>query len=174
MAGEKVDFDVVKRLEPDAVGVPGSRRFRLIVQNEDNTAFLWLEKEQLQALGLAVDQLLTPIKAVWSSAPPSDTAVTEQSSVPDGEAEVEVRVGRMGLGYDESSQLFVIVAHDADAEADDPPTFKCRCPRSLLSGLSEAIASVTSAGRARCPLCGSPLDSGVHFCPGSNGHSHHE
>ena len=44
MPGETHDFDVVKRLEPDAVGVPGARRFRLIVQNNDDTAFLWLEK----------------------------------------------------------------------------------------------------------------------------------
>jgi hypothetical protein len=31
---------------------------------------------------------------------------------------------------------------------------------------------VTASGRPRCPLCGSPLDGSLHFCPGSNGHSH--
>jgi uncharacterized repeat protein (TIGR03847 family) len=174
MPGETHDFDVVKRLEPDAVGVPGARRFRLIVQNNDDTAFLWLEKEQLQALGLAVDQLLTPIKAVWTSGEREEIAAAPTRARFEGAAEVEVRVGRMGLGYDEESQLFVIVAHDAESDADEPPAFKCRCSRTLLSGLSNAITEVTSAGRARCPLCGTPLDSPVHFCPGSNGHSSHE
>src|SRR5262249_14246881 len=105
MPGETHDFDVVKRLEPDAVRVPGARRFRSNVQNNDETAFLWLEKEQLRALGLAVDQLLTPIKAVWTSEERGETTAAPTRARFEGAAEVEVRVGRMGLGYDEESQL---------------------------------------------------------------------
>jgi uncharacterized repeat protein (TIGR03847 family) len=173
MASEQHDFDVVRRLDPDAVGVPGRRRFRLVVENDDETAFLWIEKEQLQALGLAVDQMLTPIKEVWSAnqkdpepAPPKVEA---------GHASVEFQVGRLGLGYDENTKQFVIVAHDVDSDADAPPNFTCRVPRALLSHLSESIAAITAAGRARCPLCGTPVTEGeAHFCPGSNGHARHE
>lgn len=170
MAGQRHDFDAVRRLEPDAVGVPGRRRFRLVVQNNEQTAFLWLEKEQLQALGLAVDQMLTPIKAVWSRTGAEEAASAERPF--DGPASVELQVARLGLGYDEDSKLFILVAHDAESGADDPPSFRCRCSRSQLARLSRSIAVLTSAGRPRCPICGSPLDGTPHFCPGSNGHTH--
>ena len=81
MAGQVYDFDRVHRLDPDAVGVPGQRHFRIVVQNEQNTAFLWLEKEQLQALGLAVDQLLTPVKAIWTREGEATSAATNRSFV---------------------------------------------------------------------------------------------
>jgi uncharacterized repeat protein (TIGR03847 family) len=170
MARQRHDFDVVRRIESDAVGQPGSRRFRLIVENDSETAFLWLEKEQLQALGLAVDQLLTPVKPLWSreEAP----AGRRRSSEGTGRASVEVQVARLGLGFDEATKLFILIAHDPETNAEDPPTFQCRCTRAQLSQLSESIAGVTSAGRPRCPVCGSPLDGSPHFCPGSNGHSH--
>ena len=170
MAGQRHEFDPVRRLDSDAVGSPGKRRFRVVVQGEAQTAFLWLEKEQLQALGLAVDQLLTPVKAVWTRS--GDGSSTQTSHPFDGGATIELQVGRLGLGFDEESKTFILVAHDAGSDPDDPPTFRCRCTRAQLSHLSESIASVTSGGRPRCPLCGNPLDGSPHFCPGSNGHSH--
>ena len=170
MAGERHDFDLVQRLEPDAVGVPGQRRFRIVVQNGRDTAFLWLEKEQLQALGLAVDQLIAPVKAIWSRE--GEGSAANRARTFDGRASVELKVGRLGLGYDESTQDYILVAHDVESDADDPPNFQCRCARSVISRLSESIASLTSAGRPRCPICGSPLDGSPHFCPGSNGHAH--
>jgi uncharacterized repeat protein (TIGR03847 family) len=170
MARQRHDFEAVRRLESDAVGTPGNRRFRLVVQSETETAFLWLEKEQLQALGLAVDQLLTPMKVVWSREA-SEAAPAGRHPF-DGPASVEVRVGRLGLGYDEESKHFILIAHDVESDADDPPTFRCRCSRSQLSGLSDSINAVTAAGRPRCPICGNPMDGPTHFCPGSNGHSH--
>src|SRR5712692_8048301 len=145
MARQRHDFDAVRRLDSDAVGVPGNRKFRLVAEADAGTAFLWLEKEQLQALGLAVEQLLTPMKALWTreggKAPPA------ASRTFDGPATVEVRVGRLGLGYDEESKNFILIAHDVESEPDDPPTFRCRCSRGQLSDLSESIAAVTSAGR---------------------------
>jgi uncharacterized repeat protein (TIGR03847 family) len=170
MAGQRHDFDAVRRLESDAVGVPGQRRFRIVVQDDDHTGFLWLEKEQLQALGLAVDQMLTPVKAVWSRTADTPLAVPGQSF--DGNASFELQVGRLGLGFDEETKVFILVAHDVGSDPDDPPSFRCRCTRGQLSRLSETIAAVTASGRPRCPLCGSPLDGSAHFCPGSNGHSH--
>jgi len=169
---QQYDFDLVRRLQPDAVGSPGRRRFRLVAENERDTAFLWLEKDQLQALGLAVDQLLTPIKALWTrdEAPTPEREATSYG----GRASVEIQVGRLGLGYDESAKLFILIAHDVESESEDQPTFRCMVSRGQLSHLSESIAALSAAGRARCPLCGSPIDSGPHVCPGSNGHSHHD
>lgn len=170
MAVGHFDFDVVTRLETDAVGAPGQRRFRLVVANEQGTAVLWLEKEQLQALSLAVDQVLTQLKPLWSrTAKPA--AATESSGF-DGQATVEFRVGRLGLGYDEERERYVLVAHDIEAEHDDVPNLRCLATRTQLNHLSDSIGALASAGRPRCPLCGTPLGDGPHFCPGSNGHSH--
>lgn len=171
MSPERYDFDVVTRLDTDAVGRPGSRRFRLIVQNENQTAFLWLEKEQLQALGLAVDQLLMKVRVLWSSSDPQPPPTEAHGSF-DGGATVEIHVGRLGLGFDETSKLFVLLAHDVESDPDDSPSFRCLCSRSQLSRLSESINIVLAAGRPRCPICGSPLEGSSHFCPGSNGHIH--
>lgn len=165
------DLDVVRRLESDAIGVPGQRRFRVIAQNERETAFLWLEKEQLQALGLAVDQLLTPIKPVWSA---SAQAAAPPARPFEGRPTIEMRVGRLGLGYDESAKLFILIAHEIESESDDQPNFRCMCSRGQLSHLSESIGALTSGGRPRCPLCGQPLSEEPHLCPSSNGHGHHE
>lgn len=171
MSSERHDFDVVARIDTDAVGRPGNRRFRLIVQNDTQTAFLWLEKEQLQALGLAVDQLLMKVRVLWSASDPkSPTTGTSESFT--GSASLEMRVGRLGLGFDEASKLFVLVAHDVESDPDDPPSFRCLCSRGQLSKLSESITDVLASGRPRCPVCGSPLEGGSHFCPGSNGHVH--
>ena len=170
MAGQRHDFEIVHRLDSDAVGVPGQRRFRIVVQNDRETAFLWLEKEQLQALGLAVDQMLNPVKALWTR---EGEATPDSPPRPfDGRASVEVRVGRLGLGFDESTKEYLVVAHDVESESDEPPTFQCRCSRSVILRLGETIAAITSAGRPRCPVCGNPLDGTPHFCPGSNGHPH--
>ena len=43
----------------EAVGIPGQRRFRLKAMAEDGrSAMLWLEKEQLIALGDAIETVL--------------------------------------------------------------------------------------------------------------------
>jgi len=167
------DFELVRRLVPDAVGAPGRRKFRLIAENDRETAFLWLEKEQLQALGLAVDQLLTPIKPLWSRS--EEPSVEPPPPAPKGgPAAVEIQVGRLGLGYDEGAKLFILIAHDVEAESEDQPTFRCQVSRGQLAHLSESIQALSASGRPRCPLCGNPIESEPHFCPGSNGHSHHE
>ena len=52
------EFGPVIRLEADALGEPGQRTFCLLAAGKEGSAALWLEKEELQALGVAIDQLL--------------------------------------------------------------------------------------------------------------------
>src|SRR4051794_40948754 len=55
----RYDFATVNRLEAEAIGRPGQRTFRIILGNErGETAVLWIEKEQIQALGDAIERLL--------------------------------------------------------------------------------------------------------------------
>jgi len=170
MSRERYEFKLVTRLEPDAVGVPGKRRFRLLVQGEPGSACLWLEKEQLQALGLAIDQLLAPLAVLWSRNPPSRSAPANVEEFPTPPT-VEFQVGRLALGYDEESQQFILLVHDAETDQEGPATLSCRATRAQLRALSQAISALAAAGRPRCPLCGQPVEDGGHVCPGTNGHT---
>lgn len=170
VSGERHEFKLVSVLRPDAVGVPGKRRFRLLVEGEPGSACLWLEKEQLQALGLAIDQMLAPLATLWSLSPTQPTPTVPPADFPPHPT-VEFQVGRLALAFDEASQQFILLAHDVEADQDGPATLTCRATRSQMRALSQSISVLAAAGRPRCPLCGQPIEDGSHVCPGSNGHT---
>src|SRR4051794_41914826 len=58
MATESVDLGPVLRLDALALGAPGRRTFRLVAANRARMVWLWLEREELQVLGMTVEQLL--------------------------------------------------------------------------------------------------------------------
>ena len=51
------DFGRADSIEPEAIGEPGDRRFRIRVMARLESASLWLEKEQVASLALAVTRL---------------------------------------------------------------------------------------------------------------------
>ena len=64
-------FGPATRLQAEAIGEPGHRTFRLLVESDDGrAAALWVEKEQLQALGLAVEQLLAEFQGTPATGRP--------------------------------------------------------------------------------------------------------
>lgn len=176
MANGINDFGSVDRLEADSVGQPGNRTFRLLAWSESRTASLWLEKEELMALGEAIEQLLVQL-----GFQPDERKfpIELEEEVPSGSVRdaplrpaVEFKVGRLGIGYDESAERFLLVAHDPESDLEGPPTFACRATQQQVKYLARRIAAVAAAGRPRCPLCGAPLGrpGEPHACPLSNGH----
>jgi uncharacterized repeat protein (TIGR03847 family) len=171
-------FGPVTRLQAQALGRPGERTFRLLVEADDGrTAILWLEKEQLQALGLAVEQLLAEVQGRLASA--AESAATD-ATFPEPPT-LELRVSRLALGQDETQPengaRYVVLVYDRDAgeepvRTDKPATFACRATREQLRLLSRNVADVVSAGRPRCPLCGEALmdPTQPHGCVRANGH----
>jgi uncharacterized repeat protein (TIGR03847 family) len=166
------DFGLAEHIKADAVGEPGQRTFRVRVGTEQGTACFWMEKEQLQALGMALDQLLAQLRSnkVGQAAAPS--AASESGDFPNAYTH-EFRVGRLGLGYDDDRDQLVLLVHDQEADLEGPPTIQVRVSRGQASTLSAEITTTVAAGRPRCPLCGAPLGGGPHSCPGSNGKSPH-
>jgi uncharacterized repeat protein (TIGR03847 family) len=172
-------FGPATRLQAQAFGEPGHRTFRLMVESDDGrAAALWVEKEQLQALGLAVEQLLAEFKGKLSARPPRQPPVETFPPNPT----IDFKVGRLALGQDESElesgPRYVLLVYDLEGTASDeeepsqPATFACRATREQLRALSKNIADVVAAGRPRCPLCGAPMDSPgkPHGCVRANGH----
>ncbi len=172
MAQSPLDVGLVEHIKADSIGEPGKRTFRIRIAGTSGAALLWMEKEQLQALSMAIDQLLAQLRTNGVGKHQSPTAASESGDFPTTFS-MEMRVSRLGLGYDEENDRLALVVHDVDSEPDGPPAMTCHVSRGRMGTLSGEIATVVASGRPRCPLCGAPLMSGPHACPGSNGKSPH-
>ncbi len=169
MKDSPYNFGPTLRLEADAVGPPGQRTFRLLAANQEGAACLWLEKEELQALGVAIDQLLARLsnRSEWKlyGAPPNPFCPSEGfPAIP----LVEFKVGQLSLGYESDSRTFVLLVHDSDADPEGPPTFTCATSVIQMRQLGQQIPAVIAAGRPRCPLCGDALEPEGHSCVRAN------
>ena len=161
-----------QQLRVEAIGEPGQRRFRMLAMLGGETYIVWMEKQQLQALGLALEQMLEQLP---DSGPELGSAGLP--GVFDLQTRRQFRAGRMELGYDETADKLVIVAHDLNDEAEatgpeleTPATFACRLSREQAREVSADAAAVVAAGRPRCTMCGAPMGPGPHVCPQQNGH----
>ena len=168
--GERSLVDA-QRVRVEAIGEPGQRRFRLMVIADGDTAIMWMEKQQMQALGLALNQMLEQFS--------TDTLDFGRGDVPidfDADTRRQFRVGRIELGFDEANGRVVVIAHDInsgdadeDGEAAAKP-FACRLSQSQAESLSGSAATIVAAGRPRCTMCGAPMGPDNHVCAQQNGH----
>jgi uncharacterized repeat protein (TIGR03847 family) len=173
----------------EALGVPGSRTFRLLVMSGETAAQLWLEKEQLQALAEAIARMLIGIDSEKGAdyKPGSEPAGIPRPPNFPASPDIELYVGTLGLRYDPQRDLIALEAYErvppdvelaegesAEGESaeSEAPTFRCLTSRRQMEGLQATSLEVVAAGRPRCPLCGTPLtNAGMpHFCPQTNGH----
>ena len=103
------EFGPVQHLSADAVGQPGTaplppaRHQRRAVP----TPFVWMEKEQLSAIGEAIETTLEHAGAP----PPAPTGPGEPEPVFPLQAnlDLDVRAGRLSLGLNEETRRIVIV-----------------------------------------------------------------
>ncbi|HLG73215.1 MAG TPA: DUF3090 family protein [Chloroflexota bacterium] len=169
MANETFELGRASGILADAVGEPGNRRFRILARNEDELVNLWVEREQLQAMAGAIEKLLTEIPSVTADdpdRPPREGPVSfEMRPV------LQFRVGQLALGYDEQRRLFVLLAHDVEAEQGTAAAFSCLVSREQLQAFGFAVYALVAAGRPRCPICGRPTDAGEHDHAAGNGHN---
>jgi uncharacterized repeat protein (TIGR03847 family) len=162
------DFGRADSIEPEAIGEPGDRRFRIRVIAGRETASLWMEKEQLAALALALRRLLeqTP-----DTEEPASFAPDSRDSFPDT-PDVDFRLSRLGMGHDEEATSISIFAYDLDVnENDDNPTFACQVDRRQSREFADQAEEIVNAGRPVCLLCGGPINPDGHQCGRRNGHT---
>src|SRR5437868_5404169 len=96
MAKSVYNLGLAQGLEAEALGVPGQRTFRIHVHGPDGAARIWIEKEQLQALAAAIEQLLTELAQVRGFTRGEGTSLPFPAT-----PTVEIHVGRITLGYDQ-------------------------------------------------------------------------
>jgi uncharacterized repeat protein (TIGR03847 family) len=163
-----------------AVGVPGQRVFYLQGREARRVVTLKVEKEQIAALA-------DYIAGVLAKLPEPGTVATDLPLLEPVEA--EWAVGALGLGYDETSDRVVVIAHEAveqepeeedgeeatkeSAEAPEGATARFLITRAQAAAFAERARALVRAGRPICPMCSQPKDPSGHACPRSNGHVVH-
>jgi uncharacterized repeat protein (TIGR03847 family) len=171
MSSELADFNPVTRITIDAVGPPGQRTFLLQASKGKSTITLKLEKEQARILAISLMELLEDLEEKY----PRPHSTLDQPLTSDlilkEPLEPNFVVGQIGLGYERSQDLVVLVIQEIELEGKtDLATARFWASRPQMEALSIHALEVLEQGRPLCPLCNSPMDPEGHFCPKSNGH----
>ena len=152
----------------DTIGPPGERTFYLQVAQGDTLITMIIEKEHAAALSIAIGGLLEQLGE-------RELEDAEEGAPFDMEliqpVEPLFRAGQLGLGYDETRDMIVIVAEELVAEGE-PEGTKVRVwgSRMLMAAVAEKAAAVVASGRPLCPLCAEPIEADEpHVCVRGNG-----
>ena len=162
----------VSSLRADAVGQPGLRRFRLLAESSNGgSAVLWMEKEQLFNLGVVLKSVIATVEGQSrrhgaGHVPPEEPG---EPWAPIGQP-VEFQVGRLAVGYDERTVLYMIAAYTDEDPEDATPMVSLTATQQEMDTLADQAFEVCAAGRPLCPLCGVPVGPEGHVCPRHNGH----
>ena len=165
MNEEGLNLGVVNQLTAESFGEPGQRTFRLRAVTASGEVSIWLEKEQVVALGAAVEQILERVPANQGDIP---RPVRQPAQV---SGEVVARAGSLSLAFDTTQNAFAIEATELWEATLDVQSLLLLATRDQLASVEEQVDEIVAAGRPRCPMCGTPLTESAHFCPPSNGHA---
>ena len=168
MKGALFEFHAVTAIIAGAIGVPGRRTFYLLIGQNDTWLRLWLEKEQLQTLALAIGQLLELLPGYDLRAEPPAAAAGPPA---DAQVVAEFKVGRLALGYDDRREMLVLYAYEQEAGESSQPILACWATPEQMHALGNQSTAVCAAGRPICRLCGQSIDPDGHMCPRRNGHA---
>ena len=178
------DLGPIEIVGAEAIGQPGQRRFRLFAMIDDTSVALWMEKEQLNNLSIALDRILAQLtegrvlrtEAQASTPEPPQGAPANFSANP----EFEFQVGQLRISYDERRNLLVLTSvplgivmepgQEPQVILRDEDTLSFRFTLEQAKELTSSITILVSGGRPICPLCRMPLDGGPHACVKQNGH----
>ena len=165
---ERYEFDEVTFLSVVAMGVPGKRTFFLIMGHKEEWVRVWLEKEQLEALGLAIDQFLFTLSQEHLNIPQKAEDTPLSDDVPTGMPSAELEIDQITLGFDQEKATLNFLVHVVGPQKVDQAVLDCRATLAQLKTLGNQAGSICAAGRPRCVLCGRPIDPTGHICPRDN------
>ena len=159
-----IDLGYARAIDGESFGEPGQRTFRLRIEGaEGDCASLWLEKEQVQALQIALKQMLAQLDYETGSAPDMEGFPVSPNH--------EFKVGRMSMGFDHRDQKVILQAYDIESPEEADPDLSAKVSADQCAVLREQLLEMISGGRPICPLCEAAIDKSGHTCIRSNGHS---
>ena len=175
MAGSTFDLNPVTHITAGYIGQPGRRVFYLQARAETEQLTLIIEKQQLQALALGIQQFLGEVKERTPDLAEPAADYDPEAMQLQKPVDPAFRVGQMGLAYDEARDLVVLVAQEVvveGREAEEGASARLFATRTQALALSKHSLEIIKQGRPICGNCGQPIDPSGHFCPKRNGHSH--
>jgi len=165
------DLGPVIHISAEAIGEPGQRRFRLRALNAaGESALLWLEKEQLAALGDAIDSVLGAEGYAHQPIPPDDREPEPPLPL---NPTVEFQLAQLSMGVNAEARRIVLIAADGPQGEEETRGVTMEFEYHCGFELRTKIAQVVAAGRPPCPLCTAPVDPSGHVCVRTNGHQPH-
>jgi uncharacterized repeat protein (TIGR03847 family) len=169
MAGQR-DLGFVLHISAEAIGQPGQRRFRLrVIGGDGQSASFWLEKEQLAAVGEAIENVLDAEEYAYEPPPLDDL---EPDPVFPLNPDLDFALGQLSMGVNRDARRIVLMGAEA-GDDDEALNFTMEFDYRRGHELRREIAEVVAAGRPPCPLCSAPMDPAGHVCARSNGHHPH-
>ncbi|HLC04924.1 MAG TPA: DUF3090 domain-containing protein [Anaerolineales bacterium] len=169
------ELNPVTRITTGAIGPPGKRVFYLQARHADGLLTLLVEKQQIQALAVGLEQFLKELREKHADLPQATADFTDTKMELEQPIDPAFRVGQLGLAYDEPSDKLILVARESEAEgqeAGQASVARFWCTRSQMRSMCQWGLELSGRGRPICGNCGEPKDPEGHFCPKSNGHKH--
>ena len=119
MANPIIELDPVTHITAGAVGQPGHRTFYVQAERRSERVDLICEKEQVQALADAIDEMAQNLEQEFGLTRPTDPTVDDAAMAIKEPVDPLFRVGAMGLGYDANRDRILLVAQEALGEDEE-------------------------------------------------------
>jgi uncharacterized repeat protein (TIGR03847 family) len=150
MANPIIELDPVTHITAGAVGQPGQRTFYLQAERTSDRIDLVCEKEQVQALADAIDEMAQNLEQEFGLNRPADLTVDDAAMAIKEPLDPLFRVGAMGLGYDANRDRILLVAQEAlgEDEERDPREARFFATRAQMEALSRHARDVIGRGRS--------------------------
>jgi len=165
---EHYEFDKVTTLSVVAMGVPGKRTFFLMVGEKEKWVRVWLEKEHLETLALAIDQFLLALSKEHHGLSREAEEMPLSDDVSSKLPSAELEIDQITLDFDKEEAKLNFLVHGVGPQRVDQVVVYCRMTLAQIKKFGDEARSICAAGRPRCVLCGRPIDPTGHTCPESN------
>jgi uncharacterized repeat protein (TIGR03847 family) len=162
MANVEIELNPVDFITVGTVGPKGKRLFHIQAGKGAQVVTLTIEKEQARRLAEAVNDLLDDLVRQHGSELSSDAADLSKLNMDLRDPiDPQFRVAQMGLGYDDTRDLVVLVAQelvvmgeeeeesdDLESDSERPGVARFWCSRQQMRALSTYTLDVVRQGRA--------------------------
>lgn len=154
-------FDIVDIFTTGTVGPKGQRVFFVQAHAEGQVVSLRLEKQQVAALGVYIEELLGDLPPI---------SVDDFTTAGDLVEPIlaEWVIGSLGVAYDEAGDRLVLIAEELADDEVEPATARFAISRAQAVAFSAQASASVEAGRDPCQFCERPLDPGGTWCPCHN------